>query len=701
MSDLTFPLIGLTTLAGYFFSRDGRNPRIQETVREGIEEFDKPNGKNIYTSNVVNESNDEILKRSLQNYKKSENPSESGYIPPLFNTYSAVGNESLLSPTLVPDIAGMTSQQLSKLNDINRLENVIKPKSESDKSVTIDNRPMFKPIGKYLGQDVNAEVLLDTSLPYKQTSINLLTGKPFDASHNNMVPFFGSNTKQNIETFSNEALLDQHTGNISTFSHKKEISSLYDKTPENIYGNPVFSSQVNMDRYVPSLYRQNERPVEPEKISAPIAGTFENTIRPSFKDVNELRPGNRPKETYKGRVLSGKMGENRGVMGEVEKNRPDTYFENNHRFSGPGEFVGPKSREDYSINMKASSRQSYNMEYYGGQDSIHKATKQRLSNVDNSDQLAAYFQDPKRHNFTNDFGRNLSGTIVNNQSGHDYGKSGFQVFESERATTGDKTHVLNVNMQLSGVKIKPQDETRTTIRETLRNADNSGNINTSFNVGSNATYNAGISNITARQTHKETLVDNKYKGQAHINDGMGYLVNKHEAKITGKEIITEVSKDYITNAAKIVKNHTVQSTYANPEKVRNAIHPEYKGNAKFASEAESRVRFDNVTIRDQKQESLMGQRPSGPQNFQISSGKDSFADIKVTDNMLLKEEIDDREKIINDYKHIPNKDQLGIPIRHRDDNDAMDTVVADRLQPDLVHGQLQNNPYFINTSKHI
>jgi len=56
---------------------------------------------------------------------------------------------------------------------------------------------------------------------------------------------------------------------------------------------------------------------------------------------------------------------------------------------------------------------------------------------------------------------------------------------------------------------------------------------------------------------------------------------------------------------------------------------------------------------------------------------------------------------MNDYKHIPNKDQLGIPIRHRDDNDAMDTVVADRLQPDLVHGQLKNNPYFINTTKHL
>jgi hypothetical protein len=351
----------------------------------------------------------------------------------------------------------------------------------------------------------------------------------------------------------------------------------------------------------------------------------------------------------------------------MKKNRPDTYFENDYRFSGPGEFVGPKATEDYS-NMKASSRQSYNMEYYGGQDSIHKSTKQRLSNVDNSDELAAYFQNPKRNNFMNDNGRNLNGTIINSQSGHDYGKSGFQVFESERATTGDKTHVLNVNMQSSGVKLKQQDDVKTTIRETLRDKDNTGNINSSFNVGSNAPYNVGISDITAKSTHKESMVDNKYKGQVHVNDGMGYLVNKYDAKITGKEIITETSKDYITNAHKHVKNHMVQTAYA------------------------------NATIRDHKQESLMGQRPSGPQNFQISSGKDSYGDIKVTDNMLLKEDIDNRAKLINDYKYTPSKDHLGI---YRLDDEREDTVVADRLQPELVHGQLQDNPYVINTSKQL
>ena len=424
MSDLTLPLIGLTTLVGYFFSRDGRNPRDTEVVRENIEAFDKPNGKTIYTSNVVNEANDEILKRSLQNYKAAENPSDTGFIPPLYNTYSAVGNDSLLSPVLSPEIVGLSSEQLGKLNDINRLKNV-KENDISSKG-KIDVMPMFKPLENYVGRESNTEnESAFRSLPFKDEQINLLTNKPFENSHANMVPFFGSNTKQNMEMFSNQSLLDNHTGNTSTFKHKKETKSFYDKNPENIYGNPVFSTQVDTDRYVPSLYRQNERPVEPEKVSAPIAGTFENTIRPSFKDVNELRPGNRQKETYKGRVLSGKMGENRGVMGEVEKNRPDTYFENNHRFSGPGEFTAPKVREDYSANMKSSSRQSYNMEYYGSGNSQIKSTIQRVSGgVDNSSELASsLFQEPKRQNFEGDYTRNLNGKILNNQNK----KSGFYI----------------------------------------------------------------------------------------------------------------------------------------------------------------------------------------------------------------------------------------------------------------------------------
>lgn len=695
MSDLTLPLIGLTTLVGYFFSRDGRNPRATEVVRQNIEQFDKPNGKTIYTSNVVNEANDEILKRSLQNYKAAENPSQTGFIPPLYNTYSAVGNDSLLSPVLLPDLVGLSSEQLGKLNDINRLKNVVGDSKKESKD--INAMPMFKPLENYVGRDTS-DLQTTFSITGEEQQLNLITNKPFEKSHTNMVPFFGSNVKQNMETFTNQSLLDNHTGNTSTFKHKKETESFYDKNPENIYGNPVFSTQIDTDRYVPSLYRQNERLVEPERISALKAGTIDNNIRPTYKDVNELRPGNKPKQTYEGRTISGQRGEVRGIQGKVNKNRPDTFFENNHRFSGPGEFTAPKVREDYSMNMKSSARQSYNMEYYGSSNSQIKSTIQRVSgNIDNSSELkSSLFQEPKRQNFEGDYTRNLNGKILNNQNTTDYGRSSMKQYESERATTGEKSHLLNAKVSnAAGPTIKPQDDIRRTLKETTM-YENNGQINTAYNKGSNAAYNLGISDVTAKPTQKQSLVENRYKGQIHKNDGMGYVVNKYEAKITGKELLTNNSSDYITNAGKIVKNTIVHSTFENPERVRNALHYEYKGNAGYASESASRTKYGNAVIRDNKQELLMGERPSGPQNFQIVSGKDSQGDIKLTDNMLLKESKDKRDKIINDYKYIPSKANVGMSIKHRKYHGVVEN---NRFEPDLVQSQLSKNPFVIDSTK--
>jgi hypothetical protein len=658
MSDLTIPLIGLTALAGYFFSKDGKNAREVEVPRNQIEKFDKPNGSNIYTSNIVKEANDEILQRSLENYKLAENPAETGVLPPLFNIYSSVGNDTILHQDALSQT--FSSSEMGKSNDLNRLKNVL-----GKKNITTDNLPMFK---NYIGNDRNEGNLYDLSLPYEETEINLLTGKPFEKNHINMVPFFGSNVKQNMEMFSNQSLLDNRTGNTSTYKHKQEIESLYDKKPDNIYGNPVFSSQVNKDRYIPSLYRQNERPVEPERISAPISGTFDNNIRPVFKDVNELRPGNRPKETYNGRILSGKMGETRGIQAKVSKNRPDTYFENEHRFAGPGEYVAPKIREDYSTNMKNSSRQDYNIEYYGsGFNSSLLESKPGLSSVDNSNEIEAYFQEPKRLNFENDYNRNMAGTIVQNHSEHDYGKSALNIPESERASTGIQTHLLNANDKTKGVRLKLQDNAKTTLKQTTIKTDNYGNVsNSGLNFGANAPYNLGISQVDAKTTHKETIVDNKYKGQVHKNNGMGYIVNKYDAKTTGKEIVTESSKDYISNP-------------------------------KFANQSESRENFKNAVIRDDKQDLLMGERARGPQKFQISSGKDSQGEIKLTENMLLKEKEDRRTKLQNEYKFIPSKEQIGMVVRYRDDNEDIDTI--NRIQPELIQYQLQNNPYSIDTSK--
>jgi hypothetical protein len=638
MSDLTFPLIGLTTLMGYYFSQSGKIERTKENIREEIEGFDKPSGDNIYSSNEVKKVNEEILERSLANYKLAEEPSKTGMLPPLFNTYSVVGNESVIETGKVD---GLSSSNLSEINNINRINNVFG--KDKTQVMGIDKMPMFNSI--FNKELINEKLNFSELNVYKdeKSNLNLLTGLPYEESHNNMVPFFGGNMKQKMEEFSNESLLDNRTGKKDLFKHKTELASLYDKSPENIYGAPVFTTQINTDRYIPSLYKQNERPIEPEYIPAPISGTIDNPLNPALgaKTVNELRPGNKPKETYEGRIIAGQMGEVRGIQSEVLKNRPDTYYEQaspDQLFKGPGAYVAPKLMENFSTNMKPSSRQSYNMEYYGiiNNGALNKTVQRINTSIDNSNELKeSLFQEPKRQNFKNDYIRNISGNLVD-KSTNDYGKSSMVQYESQRATTGDKQQILNANRSSLGLSIRPQDDIKNTLKETTIYGNNSGYIKTSFNKNTTNTYHNGMTDITAKTTCKEI----------------------------------------ITNKSEFIPNPNVNIASA------------------------SRFNYSNMEIKDDKQILISGQRPSGPQKFQIPSGKASYSDIKTTFNMKLKEQEDNREKMnVYTTQVIPDKNLIGMISKPRFDNEPEDTVDNDRLDPSLVSVQLKSNPYVIESNK--
>lgn len=626
MSDLTLPLIGLTALVGYFFNKDGKNPRQQEIKRTSIEPFDKPNGSSIYESNVVDEANKEILTRSLQNYRLAETPSETGFIPPLFNTYGAVGNETIMSAKLnsKPEITGLNSKTLGEINDLNRL-------GKETKIDNIETQPMFK-----MGNSVETKGYSEVE---ESVEVNNLTGLPYDVSHMNMIPFFGGSIKQNIETFSNESLLENRSGKSATFQHKKEVKSFFDKKPENIYGAPAFTTQVNTDRYIPSLYRQGERPVEQEYIAAPIAGTIDNPLNPKIgtKTVDQLRVLNNPKETYKGRTIAGQFGSVRGVEGEVVKRRPDTYYEQetpDNLFRGPGAYQQTTMERDYKTNFRGAARQDYNMEYYGGANNSQLIkTKQRLGTVDNSSELAlSLFQDPKRQNFEADSMRNVSGNISSKQV-NDYGKSGITPYESERTTTEDQTHLLNAQRTEFGVSVRPQDKFKTTLKQGTMIYDNFGNVKTTFDTGKSSAYESGVSGIDAKVTQKQSLIDNKYLGNVEKERGMGYIVTNVDARTTGKEMLTKDTEQ-----------------------------------------------------KNQK---------SGPQYFQTASGKVSQADIKSTQNMLLKEKEDRRPKMnVNIKQVIPSKELLGAVIQYRDDDERVDKISSQRLDPTILN-QLNENPFII------
>lgn len=644
MADLTIPLIGLTTLVGYYFSNNGRNQKTEKErnkgIRNTIETFDKPNGENIYTSNVVTEANDEILKRSLQNYKDAYNPVETGVVLPFFNSYSAVG----LNPTkLEKDIKTLTSKELGELNDMNRIGKI-----ESMVDEGIHKMPMFKSTVEYK-EDKDTE----------NKNVNLLTGLPYEKEHNNMVPFFGSNTKQNVEGFSNVSLLDRYTGKSAEFGNKKEVESFYDVKPENINGMPS-TTDVIKDRYIKSIYKQGEKPFEQEYIAAPKAGTFENNIRPEFKDVNELRPGNKQKQTYAGVVFPGKMGEVRGVAPKVKKNRPDTFYEKtqNHLFKGPGAYIAPEILNDYSLNLKPTYRKEYNIEYTGNAKYLDKFP-QRIGNIDNSNELDeisdSLFQDPKRINYENDYVRNVNTTKQVN----DYGRSSMKQYKNERFTTEQNFQTGPIQPIEKGNVLKPFDKVKTTLKETTLRENDSGYIKPSYTLSKSDPQNIGISDMKPKDTQKQNLVDNKYLGQ-HTNgqNGLGYLTSKYDAKTTNKEIITENSN--------------------------------YKGNPHYKNETESRQQYENVVIRDSKQDLLMGQRAGGHQKFQISSGKVSFGQVKTTANLLLKEEQDKRSNMNTKLPQmIPDKNIINMQGNKIEGS-------YDRFQPDLIKAQLAENPYVLN-----
>jgi hypothetical protein len=571
----------------------------------------------------------------------------------LFNSYNAVGNEDMVSRTAVVE---PNSQQRAEMDRINKVKNL-----HSTKESAIESRPMFQANTEveYIGSPRQADGT-PLNLQSEQT-VSLLTGLPIDNSHSNMVPFFGSNTRQNIEKFTNESLLDAYTGKTSSFAHKREVGKFFQETAQDIHGTPIFTNSVNTDRYIPSLYHQNEKPFVDERIAAPIAGTYENNILPTFKSVDELRVASNPKTTYNGRTIMGQLGETRGIQADVEKQRPERFYEKtqDHLFKTPGHVVSSKAAENYADNFRDTSRSEYNVSYYGGaSNSDFSASKQRAKLISggNIPITDALVQEPKRVNFENDYLRN----VVGQETSHDYGRSSIKLYETDRATTA-QTHLLNAGSVQQGVKTIPRDLPRATHKETTIFANtNTGHVKTRFDKGSAEAYRTGMTDVTPKTTHKETSILNNYRGNFQDRKGMGYLVKKYDAKTTGKEIITNSSQNML-------------------------------GNANKNTESVSRENYANAEIRDNKESSLLGGRPSGPQTFQIGAGKEAQGDTQLTDNMLLKEQSNSRGHINNNvlqHQVIGNKNLIGVQTKS-----ALDDYTNDRLQPELVIAQHNQNPY--------
>jgi len=221
-----------------------------------------------------------------------------------------------------------------------------------------------------------------------------LTGSKVGADyfqHQNMQPFFGSHLRTiRTDANSTESIMDSYTGSGSQTIVKSERAPLF--APQDNC-QLTFGSQNQSDFYQsrvnPSLKQSNVKPFAEEYVGPGIGigygssgfGGYNSGLmaRDMYQDrgVDELRTLNNPKPGgiglygHEGPAISAIT--QRGILGNMEKNRVDTTYEmgSDRWFTTTGSMSAPTCR---SIDvLKDGARQETTVSYTGGAGSANEA----------------------------------------------------------------------------------------------------------------------------------------------------------------------------------------------------------------------------------------------------------------------------------------------------------------------------------------
>ena len=221
-----------------------------------------------------------------------------------------------------------------------------------------DRTSRLSTVNRYDGPDVytdryfnpNRNPLTAKVIPQGEPRYDSLTGDKVDRDyfqHNNMVPYFGSNVRTRI-TDENvvESVLDNMVGTGSQIQSKVEQSPLFSPS-ENIrwaYGAPNTTDFVKSRMNV-SQKMSNVKPFQEERVGPGLNGQASMGYNSGMmaretwlpKTVDELRVANNPKSSYmtlghEGPAMSRIT--NVGLMGKLEKNRPERAYE-----TGPDRYM--------------------------------------------------------------------------------------------------------------------------------------------------------------------------------------------------------------------------------------------------------------------------------------------------------------------------------------------------------------------------
>jgi hypothetical protein len=364
-------------LTGMGYMLNKQRDILKGAVTGQVDPREKPSQKNVYASDYWNAVKQDELQRGTHLWEASQAPQQSGVVPK-------------------PAYASMFGPPIG------------------------DGRPSTQ-TDRYTTPNTLAQPETFTSLTGSQIPLNEFT-------HNNMQPFFRGNVRQNMNEYANATLLENHTGRGELLQKKQEVENFFEPTPgyTNICGMQTTSDHMLSHIEAP-MARRNDFPIEQVRVGPGInqgytstgSGGFQQAttndfVRASYKPVNELRPGNKPKNVLPSRPQGPQKGpEQRGMVGEFAKNRPDTWYE-----QSPDQWL--KSRAAITGEMQ---RPIFDV----------KPTARVDSHVQYSGVASANASQPGKG------------------AADDYGKENIIVYDNERMTTQTRTVVSNVTSVVKAV----------------------------------------------------------------------------------------------------------------------------------------------------------------------------------------------------------------------------------------------------------
>ena len=404
---------------------------------------------------------------------------------------------------------------------------------------------------KYVPKNDNA---IKSSLTGSDISIeNFISSKTIgrenfdDVSTNTWaIPHFGGKATQNMDVNGYKSKLDIHTGRSDFNFHKKETKNFFkpSKDISFINGAPNVIDKLE-DRYVKSNNRKSELPFEQIKVgpglgknynSKPTGGFHQydinDLVRP--KNIDDLRVLSNPKETYKGRIISGKHIDKRSESSQVGKYRPDTFYLNTQSRWNKTTGANLKSKADETFIMPTVNKRHAN--YSGNAGPATEKNQTQRSKVQKSlsqrgqkslklgkSQAGAWTADA-------DGADGADGALepfqskINNEKPRtkfdisNYGKAGIKLGPNERDTTQNKSVITNVVAIVKSIISPLQDKMKRTKKQNIE-----GNPNISGYIGTSIPEKATVydPDDIARTTIRETTEVNEHEG--NIDSGIKKL----------------------------------------------------------------------------------------------------------------------------------------------------------------------------------